>query len=253
MKIVTVVGARPQFIKAAPVGKALREAGHEEFLVHTGQHYDDAMNDVFFRELEIPEPAVNLGVGSGGHGYQTGQMLIQIEPILERERPDWVLVYGDTNSTLAGALAASKLHMRVAHVEAGMRSYNRVMPEETNRVLTDHVSDLLLCPTETAVDNLRKEGIVRGVHRVGDVMFDALLQFLPIARRRSRVLAEMGLEPRGYALLTRIGRRQSIRTSVCGRSSKQSADWTFRSFSPSTRARVSAWRRWTSCGSSLRE
>jgi UDP-N-acetylglucosamine 2-epimerase len=202
MKIVTVVGARPQFIKAAPVGKALREAGHEEFLVHTGQHYDDAMAAIFFRELEIPKPAVNLGVGSGGHGYQTGQMLIQIEPILVEQKPDWVLVYGDTNSTLAGALAASKLHMRVAHVEAGMRSYNRVMPEETNRVLTDHVSDLLLCPTETAVANLRKEGIVRGVHRVGDVMFDALLQFLPIARRRSRVLEDLRLEPRGYALLT---------------------------------------------------
>jgi UDP-N-acetylglucosamine 2-epimerase len=202
LKIVTVVGARPQFIKAAPVGKALREAGHEEFLVHTGQHYDDAMADIFFRELEIPAPAVNLGVGSGGHGYQTGQMLIQIEPILERERPDWVLVYGDTNSTLAGALAASKLHIRVAHVEAGMRSYNRVMPEETNRVLTDHVSDLLLCPTETAVANLRKEGLVHGVHRVGDVMFDALLHFLPIARRRSRVIAEMDLQPGGYALLT---------------------------------------------------
>jgi len=202
MKIVTVVGARPQFIKAAPVGKALREAGHEDFLVHTGQHYDDAMADIFFRELEIPPPAVNLGVGSGGHGYQTGQMLLQIEPILERERPDWVLVYGDTNSTLAGALAAAKLHRRVAHVEAGMRSYNRVMPEETNRVLTDHVSDLLLCPTRTAVVNLQKEGIVRGVHLVGDVMFDALLQFLPIARRRSDVLSEMGLAPRGYALLT---------------------------------------------------
>ena len=202
MKVVTVVGARPQFIKAAPVGRALREAGHREVLVHTGQHYDDAMADVFFRELEIPAPDFDLEVGSGSHGYQTGQMLLRLEPVLERERPDWVLVYGDTNSTLAGALAAAKLHLPVAHVEAGMRSYNRVMPEEINRVLTDHASDLLLCPTRTAVENLGKEGLTRRVALVGDVMFDALLQFLPVARRRSRILESLGVRAGEYALLT---------------------------------------------------
>lgn len=202
MKIVTVVGARPQFIKAAPVGRVLRQAGHREVLVHTGQHYDDAMANVFFRELEIPSPDFNLEVGSGSHGYQTGQMLLRLEPVLAAEKPDCVLIYGDTNSTLAGALVAAKLHLPVAHVEAGMRSFNREMPEEVNRVLADHVSDLLLCPTQTAVDNLRREGISRGVHRVGDVMYDALLQFLPRARERSRVLEDLGIRPGEYALLT---------------------------------------------------
>jgi UDP-N-acetylglucosamine 2-epimerase len=202
MKVVTVVGARPQFIKAAPVGRALRDAGCLEVLVHTGQHYDDAMADVFFRELEIPKPHVNLEVGSGSHGFQTGQMLMRLEPVLEEEKPDWVLIYGDTNSTLAGALAASKLRVPLAHVEAGMRSYNRAMPEEINRVLADHVSDLLFCPTSTGVKNLRREGITRGVRLVGDVMYDALQMFLPVARRRSRILEELGVAPRGYALLT---------------------------------------------------
>jgi UDP-GlcNAc3NAcA epimerase len=202
MKIETVVGARPQFIKAAPVGRALRDAGYLEVLVHTGQHYDDEMADVFFRELEIPTPDVNLEVGSGSHGFQTGQMLMRLEPVLEEEKPDWVLIYGDTNSTLAGALAASKLHVPLAHVEAGMRSYNRAMPEEINRVLADHVSDLLFCPTSTGVENLRREGITRGVRLVGDVMYDALQIFLPAARRRSRILEELGIAPRGYALLT---------------------------------------------------
>jgi len=202
MKILTVVGARPQFIKAAPLGRALREAGHQEFLVHTGQHYDDAMAAVFFRELEIPQPDVNLEVGSGSHAFQTGQMLIRLESVLQEQRPDWVLIYGDTNSTLAGALVASKLHVPLAHVEAGMRSYNRAMPEEINRVLSDHVSDLLLCPTRTSVENLRREGITEGVRLVGDVMYDALLMFLPIARRRSRVLEQLEIEPRGYALMT---------------------------------------------------
>ncbi|MGH9368022.1 MAG: non-hydrolyzing UDP-N-acetylglucosamine 2-epimerase [Thermoanaerobaculia bacterium] len=202
MKVAAVVGARPQFIKAAPVGRALREAGHREFLLHTGQHYDDAMADVFFRELEIPEPDVNLEVGSGSHGFQTGQMLMRLEEVLAAEKPDWVLVYGDTNSTLAGALAAAKLKLRLAHVEAGMRSYNREMPEEINRVISDHLSDLLFTPTQTGVENLRKEGITEGVRLVGDVMYDALRMFLPIARRRSRILEELRLEPRGYALLT---------------------------------------------------
>jgi UDP-N-acetylglucosamine 2-epimerase len=202
MKVLTVVGARPQFIKAAPVGRALRRAGHREFLVHTGQHYDDAMANVFFRDLEIPEPDVNLEVGSGSHGVQTGQMMIRLEPILQRENPDWVLVYGDTNSTLAGAVAASKLRMPLAHVEAGMRSYNRSMPEEINRILTDHASDLLLCATRTAVENLGREGVQKPVHLVGDVMFDACVQFLSLARERSRILESLNVAPRGYVLVT---------------------------------------------------
>ena len=202
MKVVSIVGARPQFIKAAPVGKALRAAGYTEVLVHTGQHYDDEMSAVFFRELEIPEPDFNLEAGSGPHGWQTGQMLARIEEVLLAEKPDWVLVYGDTNSTLAGALAAVKLHIPLAHVEAGLRSFNREMPEEHNRVLTDHCSDLLFCPTQTAVDNLAKEGIAQGVHLVGDVMYDAVLQFAEIARQRSTILQDLGLKPKGYLLAT---------------------------------------------------
>jgi len=202
MRVVSVVGARPQFIKAAPVGKALRAAGHTDVLVHTGQHYDENMSAIFFRELAIPEPDYNLGVGSGSHGRQTGEMLIRLEEVMERERPDWVLVYGDTNSTLAGALAAVKLHIPVAHVEAGLRSFNRTMPEEHNRVLTDHCADLLFCPTQTAVDNLAREGITRGVHLVGDVMYDAVLQFSALARERSTILDDLGLMPKSYLLAT---------------------------------------------------
>lgn len=202
MKVLSVFGARPQFIKAAPVGKALRAAGHTEVLVHTGQHYDDGMSAVFFRELDIPEPDYNLGVGSGLHGWQTGQMLARIEEVLLAERPDWALVYGDTNSTLAGALAAVKLHVRVAHVEAGLRSFNREMPEEHNRVLTDHCSDLLFCPTQTAVDTLAREGITQGVHLVGDVVYDAVLQFGELARQRSTILDDLGLTHKGYLLAT---------------------------------------------------
>ena len=195
MKIVTVVGARPQFVKAAPVSKALRR-DHTEVLVHTGQHYDRALSDLFFEEMAIPRPDHELGVGSGSHGRQTGQMLIGIEEVLLAERPDWVLVYGDTNSTLAGALAAVKLGIPVAHVEAGLRSFNRAMPEEHNRILTDHCADLLLCPTQTAVDLLRGEGVTSGVHLVGDVMVDAALQFAEVARQRSTILAELGLAPK---------------------------------------------------------
>jgi len=202
MKIVSILGARPQFIKAAPVDKALREAGHQDFILHTGQHYDYGMSQVFFEELNIPEPDVNLGVGSGSHSWQTGQMLIGIEKVLLAEKPDWVLVYGDTNSTLAGALAAVKLHLPLAHVEAGLRSFNREMPEEHNRVLTDHCADLLFCPTQTAVENLAKEGITQGVHLVGDTMYDAVLQFGEIARQRSTILHDLGLQPKGYLLAT---------------------------------------------------
>jgi UDP-GlcNAc3NAcA epimerase len=202
MKVVTIVGARPQFIKAAPVSKALREAGHYEILVHTGQHYDDGMSAVFFRELEMPEPDVNLGVGSGPHGWQTGQMLARVEEVLLAEQPDWVLVYGDTNSTLAGALAACKLHIPLAHVEAGLRSFNREMPEEHNRVLTDHCSDLLFCPTQTAVNNLARQGITKGVHLVGDTMYDAVLQFADIARQCSTILEDLKLKSKGYLLAT---------------------------------------------------
>lgn len=184
------------------MGKALRAAGHTEVLVHTGQHYDDEMSAVFFRDLDIPEPDYNLGVGSGPHGWQTGQMLMRIEEVLLQEKPDWVLVYGDTNSTLAGALAACKLRIPLAHVEAGLRSFNREMPEEHNRVLTDHCADLLFCPTQTAVDNLAREGITRGVHLVGDVMYDAVLQFSALARERSTILDDLGLTPKRYLLAT---------------------------------------------------
>jgi len=201
-KVLSIVGARPQFIKAAPVSRALRKVGYQEFILHTGQHYDHGMSRIFFEELGIVEPDVNLGVGSGSHGWQTAQMLIGIENVLLKEKPGCVMVYGDTNSTLAGALAACKLHLPLAHVEAGLRSFNRQMPEEHNRVLTDHCSDLLFCPTQTAVDNLVKEGIIHGVHLVGDVMLDAALMFLENARHRSKILQELGLEVKSYFLVT---------------------------------------------------
>jgi UDP-GlcNAc3NAcA epimerase len=202
MKIVSVVGARPQFIKASPVSKALKKAGYKEILVHTGQHYDYGMSQVFFDELNISEPDINLEVGSGHHGWQTGQMLMRIEEVLLRDEPDWVLVYGDTNSTLAGALAAVKLQIPLAHVEAGLRSFNREMPEEHNRVLTDHCSDLLFCPTQTAVNNLAREGITRGVNLVGDTMYDAVLQFAEIAKGHSKILRTLGLKAKEYLLAT---------------------------------------------------
>ena len=202
MKILTVIGARPQFIKAAPVSKALRHAGHDEFIVHTGQHYDYQMSQVFFDELLIPNPDVNLGVGSASHGKQTAEMLIGIEEVILQKKPHWVLVYGDTNSTLAGALAAAKLQTPLAHIEAGLRSYNRAMPEEHNRVLTDHCANLLFCPTQTAVENLRKEGIVEGVYWVGDTMYDAVSEFAEIALQRSRILEELNLIHREYLLVT---------------------------------------------------
>ncbi len=201
MKIATIVGARPQFIKMAPVSKELRKH-FEEVVIHTGQHYDYEMNRIFFEQLGIPEPDYYLGVGSGSHGYQTGEMLKGIEEVLIKEQPDIVLVYGDTNSTLAGALAAVKLHIKVAHVEAGLRSFDKGMPEEVNRVLTDHVSDYLFAPTETAVKNLHGEGLKEGVYLTGDVMYDALLHNIKIAREKSRILDELGLNPKEYLLAT---------------------------------------------------
>ncbi len=204
MRVATIVGARPQFIKAAVASRALRSTpGVEEVLIHTGQHYDENMSAVFFEELEIPRPDYHLGVGSESHGAQTGRMLEEIEKVFVEEKPDWVLVYGDTNSTLAGTLAAAKLHIPVAHVEAGLRSFNRMMPEEVNRVLADHASDVLFAPTSVAVENLRREGITGdGVRLVGDVMYDAALYYGAKAEQESDVLDSLGLEPGGYVLAT---------------------------------------------------
>jgi len=201
MKVATIVGARPQFIKCAPVSRKLRELALE-VLIHTGQHYDSNMSDLFFRDLEIPEPDYNLGVGSGTHGEQSGEMLKQIEKVLLKEKPDYVLVFGDTNSTLAGALAAAKLCISVVHVEAGLRSFNRLMPEEINRVVTDHLSSLLFCPTETSINNLKREGITEGVHLVGDVMYDALLLHSKRAEEKSKILERLRLRPKTYFLAT---------------------------------------------------
>lgn len=201
MKILTIIGARPQFIKAAAVSHVLRKT-NIEVMVHTGQHYDYLMSDVFFNELEIPKPDHNLQVGSAKHSGQTGEMLIRLEPIFEQEMPDFVLVYGDTNSTLAGALVASKLQIPVAHVEAGLRSFNREMPEEINRILTDHVSELLFCPSQQGADNLKLEGIVNGVHIVGDVMYDAILKYIALAEKKSDIVRSLNLEKGNYLLAT---------------------------------------------------
>ena len=200
MKVVSVVGARPQFIKAFPVSRALRKR-HEEVIVHTGQHYSEAMSDVFFEELDIPTPEYDLGVGSGTHGEQTGAMVTRFGELVAAESPDVVVVYGDTNSTLASAIVAAKTDARLAHVEAGLRSYNRKMPEEVNRVLTDHVSDLLFAPTQRGVENLRKEG-VENVFLTGDVMYDAIQWARTRAADHSTVLDEHGLTDGEYVLAT---------------------------------------------------
>jgi UDP-GlcNAc3NAcA epimerase len=210
MKILTVIGARPQFVKAAMVSRAISpfrnsdEANPRlhEIIVHTGQHYDYNMSRRFFEELSIPVPNYHLEVGSGNHGCMTGSILSKVEEVMLGERPDVVLVYGDTNSTLAGALAASKLHIPVAHVEAGLRSFNKRMPEEINRVLTDHVSEILYAPTDAAVDNLRNEGIFKGVEKVGDVMLDAFLSYRILADTESRILDGLHLLPKHYFLVT---------------------------------------------------
>jgi UDP-GlcNAc3NAcA epimerase len=203
MKILTIVGARPQFIKAAAVSRAIQETdGLSEVMVHTGQHFDSNMSDVFFEELDIPKPRHHLDINGGGHGDMTGRMLMAIEPILLAEKPDWVIVYGDTNSTLAGSLAASKLHVPVAHVEAGLRSFNRRMPEEINRLVTDHLSTLHFCPTATAIANLAAEGVTKGVHHVGDVMYDATLFAIDKAEKNSGLIADMRLDLDGYAVAT---------------------------------------------------
>jgi UDP-GlcNAc3NAcA epimerase len=207
MKIVTVVGARPQFIKAATLSRAI--ANHnskpknlviEEKIVHTGQHYDPNMSDNFFEELDIPRPHFHLNIGSGPQGAQTGKMLEKLEAVLQQERPDCLLVYGDTNSTLAGALAAAKLHIPVAHIEAGLRSFNRKMPEEVNRVLSDHVSSWLFCPTQTSVTNLENEGITKGVEFVGDLMYDGMLYYQQKASQT--ILDSLSIEPNKYILAT---------------------------------------------------
>jgi len=209
MKILTVIGARPQFVKAAVVSRAIRNfSGISEVLVHTGQHYDDNMSDVFFREMDIPSPAIHLGIGSGSHGKMTGRMLEKIEEVLVREKPSIVLVYGDTNTTLAGALAAAKLHIPVAHVEAGLRSWNFQMPEEINRILTDQLSHWLFCPTDTAVENLLSEGIReklgagRKVRNVGDVMYDAVLYYQAKASPSAMIEQFVRENGAGYVLAT---------------------------------------------------
>ena len=220
MKIATIVGARPQFIKASTVSRAilahnqkLETKDHKpitEVILHTGQHFDDNMSQVFFDELEIPKPDYHIGVSGGGHGVMTGAMLVKMEPLLQKIQPDCVLVYGDTNSTLAGVLAAAKLHIPVAHVEAGLRSYNRCMPEEINRIVADQLSTILFCPTQTAVDNLKAEGFPHKVsaHKrqqvtnVGDVMYDAALFYSAMAEEKGRIIQDLGLTPKSYVLAT---------------------------------------------------
>jgi UDP-N-acetylglucosamine 2-epimerase len=201
MKIASIVGARPEFIQAMPVSRALREK-HREILIHTGQHYDYLMSETFFDELEIPAPDYNLEVGSGTHAQQTGEILFRLEEVLLSERPDILVIRGDTNSTLAGALASSKLHIPTAHIEAGERSYDRRMPEEINRLVADTLADYHFCVSHRAVDQLTREGIINSVHWVGDVMLDAMLIYLPIAKHKSNILKKLNLKSGSYSLVT---------------------------------------------------
>lgn len=209
IRILTIVGARPQFIKAKMISEAFFQHNKKnlaplitEIIVHTGQHYDYNMSQIFFDQMEIPSPQYHLGVKLSSHGEMTGVMMVKIEKVVIEENPDWVLVYGDTNSTLAAALAAVKLHIPIAHVEAGLRSWNRKMPEEINRLITDKISSLLLCPTDLAVKNLRKEGIVNRVYNVGDVMYDAFLVFKKLASEKSNIIKELDLISRHFCLAT---------------------------------------------------
>lgn len=202
MHIVSIVGARPQFIKLSPLSKGIRERGFFETVLHTGQHYDHNMSKLFFEELEIPSPNYNLKIGSASHGTQTGKMMISIEEVLCKLNPDIVLVFGDTNSTLAGALTASKLDLPVAHIEAGLRSFNKKMPEELNRIMTDHISDYLFCPNQNAINNLMREGIQKGIYLVGDLMHDSVMHFSKIARQKSTILKNLGLNSGKYLFVT---------------------------------------------------
>ncbi|MEO0895743.1 MAG: UDP-N-acetylglucosamine 2-epimerase (non-hydrolyzing) [Bacteroidota bacterium] len=209
IKLMSLVGARPQFIKLAPLVRAIeahnagnRERTIEHIIIHTGQHYDHGMSDIFFDELEIPHPNVNLGVGSGRHGVQTGKMLAGIEEILLEHKPDMFIIFGDTNSTIAGALAAAKLHIPIAHIEAGLRSFNRKMPEEVNRIMSDHVSDLLFAPTPAAIENLEKEGLTDRMISSGDIMYDTVLLNSKLAEKKSTILSKLGLEKGNYAIAT---------------------------------------------------
>jgi UDP-GlcNAc3NAcA epimerase len=216
MPVLSVVGNRPQFVKAFPLSAALRERRVDEVVLHTGQHYDPELSEIFFDELGLPRPAVRLDAGSGSHASQTARMLPGIERAVLEHEPECVVVYGDTNSTLAGALAAAKVGVPVAHVEAGLRSWDRTMPEELNRVVVDHLSSLLLAPMDAAASNLALEGITDGVHQVGDVMYDANVRLAPLARDRSRALADAGVEPNGYLLLT-LHRQANVERATLAR------------------------------------
>lgn len=203
MKIATIIGARPQFIKASVLSNLIvNESNLEEIIIHTGQHFDSMMSDIFFNELEISKPKYNLNISNLSHGSMTGRMIEQIEKILLYEKPDFILVYGDTNSTLAGALTASKLHIPIIHIEAGLRSFNKKMPEEINRKLTDHISEILFCPTKISVENLKQEGITKNVELVGDIMYDSFLYYSKKSSREFSVFNLLGLLHKNYCLLT---------------------------------------------------